>query len=166
MYGVVVIIEFIKFEKDLHKFYENENKEEKEEKTGSKNSKTIVINKKDKVNNKTQTNQMINEEDVLEKSTSILNDINELNISNNKTNIDIDSEKFRDSDLFNKYYYLYGPFLGQVIGSIKDGIKIAYLNGEPRIYESTYLCTFQIEIQHIGKIYSVINKRRGEVNYI
>jgi translation elongation factor EF-G len=63
-------------------------------------------------------------------------------------------------------YNMFGPFLGQVIGTIKDCCRKAFLNGEPRLYEGMYLCTFQINNDNIGKIHSVINKRRGSVSII
>lgn len=66
-------------------------------------------------------------------------------------------------DLENKYYYQFGPYLGQVIHTIKDGVKMSYLNGEPRLFEATYLCTFQIALKNLGQIYPVISKRRGEI---
>jgi translation elongation factor EF-G len=62
-------------------------------------------------------------------------------------------------------YNMFGPFLGQVIGTIKDCCRKAFLNGEPRLYEGMYLCTFQINNENIGKIHSVINRRRGSVSY-
>lgn len=57
-------------------------------------------------------------------------------------------------------------FLGYLISGIKDGFKISYINAEPKLYESTYLCTFQIEARLISNIYKVIHKRRGEVRII
>lgn len=68
-----------------------------------------------------------------------------------------------DLSLNTKQYNLYGPFMGQVMGTMKDCCRKAFLNGEPRLYEAIYLCTFQVKIEHIGKIHSVINKRRGKV---
>lgn len=69
-----------------------------------------------------------------------------------------------DMSLNSKQYNLYGPFLGQVIGTMKDCCRKAFLNGEPRLFEAVYRCLFQMKIEHIGQIYSVINKRRGTVN--
>ena len=74
-----------------------------------------------------------------------------------------DAKKEVNEDEFNKNYYQFGLFFGQVTSTVKDGCKGAFINGEPRLYESVYLCTFQIEAIHIGKIYGVINKRRGEI---
>lgn len=75
-----------------------------------------------------------------------------------KINGEIETE-----ELVNKYYYQFGPYLGQVIHTIKDGVKMSYLNGEPRLFEATYLCTFQIALKNLGQIYPVISKRRGEI---
>ena len=57
----------------------------------------------------------------------------------------------------------YGPLIGQIIGSIKDCCRKAYLCAEPRLYEAYYLCIFQINQDLVGKIYSVFGKRRGEI---
>ena len=57
----------------------------------------------------------------------------------------------------------YGPLIGQIIGSIKDCCRKAYLCAEPRLYEAYYLCIFQINQELVGKIYSVVAKRRGEI---
>ena len=57
----------------------------------------------------------------------------------------------------------YGPLIGQIIGSIKDCCRKAYLCAEPRLYEAYYLCVFQINQDLVGKIYSVFGKRRGEI---
>lgn len=65
-----------------------------------------------------------------------------------------------------KQYHQYGPFLGQIIGTVKECSRLSYLQGEPRLYEALYLCTFQLNIENIGKIHSVINKRRGRVNML
>ena len=49
------------------------------------------------------------------------------------------------------------------MGSIKDCCRKAYLCAEPRLYEAYYLCIFQINQELVGKIYSVVAKRRGEI---
>ena len=46
---------------------------------------------------------------------------------------------------------------------MKSCCRQAFLNGQPRLYEALYLCLFQIKIENIGSIHSVINKRRGKV---
>ena len=57
----------------------------------------------------------------------------------------------------------YGPLIGQIIGSIKDCCRKAFICAEPRLYEANYLCVFQINQDLVGKIYSVFSKRRGEI---
>ena len=57
----------------------------------------------------------------------------------------------------------YGPLIGQIIGSIKDCCRKAFICAEPRLYEAYYLCVFQINQDLVGKIYSVFSKRRGEI---
>jgi len=73
------------------------------------------------------------------------------------------TEQENSLSLSSKQFNLYGPLIGQITGTVKDCCRKAYLNSEPRLYEALYLCTFQIKIESIGKIHSVINKRRGKV---
>jgi len=57
----------------------------------------------------------------------------------------------------------YGPFSGQVIATVKDLCKRAFLNAEPRIVEGMYLVSMHAMPDSYGKIYGVINKCRGRV---
>ena len=52
----------------------------------------------------------------------------------------------------------YGPFSGQVIATVKDLCKRAFLNAEPRIVEGMYLVSMHATPDSYGKIYGVINK--------
>ena len=49
------------------------------------------------------------------------------------------------------------------MSSLKECCRKAYLCADPRLYEAYYLCIFQINQDCVGKIYSVIGKRRGEI---
>ena len=135
MYGVITIIDHISFDKEFYKKLDNSSEFYEKEKELREKESNTEKEKKG----------MIEESD----------NIKEI----------VEEKKVDENELFNKFYYQFGPFLGQVIGSIKEGIKISYLNGQPRLFEATYLCTFQIEVTHIGKIYTVISKRRGDVNF-
>jgi ribosome assembly protein 1 len=57
----------------------------------------------------------------------------------------------------------YGPFAGQVIATVKDICKRAFLNAEPRLVEGVYLVSMHATPDAYGKIYGVINKCRGKV---
>lgn len=102
------------------------------------------------------------EEDLKEKNPNLLSPTIE---ANNLTSLN--ENKTADDDktlsLSSKQFNLYGPFIGQITGTVKECCRKAFLNSEPRLYEALYLCLFQIRIESIGKIHSVINKRRGKV---
>lgn len=57
----------------------------------------------------------------------------------------------------------YGPFAGQVIATVKDICKRAFLNADPRLVEGVYLVSMHATPDAYGKIYGVINKCRGKV---
>lgn len=57
----------------------------------------------------------------------------------------------------------YGPFSGQIISSIKDIYKRAFMNAEPRVVEGFYICDLQATQDTYGKIYTAIDKCRGKV---
>lgn len=102
------------------------------------------------------------EEDLKEKNPNLLSPNNEGgNLISINENITADDDK--SLSLSSKQFNLYGPFIGQITGTIKECCRKAFLNCEPRLYEALYLCLFQIKIESIGKIHSVINKRRGKV---
>ncbi|CAG9326554.1 unnamed protein product [Blepharisma stoltei] len=57
----------------------------------------------------------------------------------------------------------YGPFQGQVICTMRDACRGAVLANSPRIVEGMYECTFQTTQEHIGRLYAVINRKRGKI---
>ncbi len=57
----------------------------------------------------------------------------------------------------------YGPFIGQVISTVKDVCKRALLNAEPRLMEGAYLCNMLATPENYGIVYGLINKCRGRV---
>lgn len=57
----------------------------------------------------------------------------------------------------------YGPFQGQIISTMKDVIRQAVLKTAPRLVEGVYECTFNFPQEAVGKLYAVLNKRRGEM---
>jgi ribosome assembly protein 1 len=147
MYGVIFVLEFIEFkpkkneqekEKDKNKEEKDKDKEkeEKEEKDSNKEEKDS--NKEEKINDleKEKENEKKKEKEKEEETTS-------------------NSKKSQTGE--------YGPFIGQIMSSLKECCRKAYLCADPRLYEAYYLCIFQINQDCVGKIYSVIGKRRGEI---
>lgn len=58
----------------------------------------------------------------------------------------------------------YGPFGGQIMSTARDLCRKAFMNADPRLVEGLYICTMQVSSGTLGKIYSVIHKRRGRVS--
>jgi translation elongation factor EF-G len=66
----------------------------------------------------------------------------------------------------------YGPFTGQVkfiqfilqiICTMTDACRRAFLYAHPRLVEGLYLCSLQLTSDMLGKVYAVIDQRRGKV---
>jgi ribosome assembly protein 1 len=57
----------------------------------------------------------------------------------------------------------YGPLSGQVISCIKNTCRLAFVKQPVRLVEAIYECTVQCQSEQLGRLYSVINKRRGNV---
>lgn len=92
------------------------------------------------------------------KSSTKNNNNNSINITNSNNN---NNNENKSSTSNSKT--LYNSFLGQIISLVKDTCRKSYLCADPRLYEALYLCTFQLNQENVGKIHSVINKRRGEI---
>ncbi|OMJ79896.1 hypothetical protein SteCoe_19983 [Stentor coeruleus] len=58
---------------------------------------------------------------------------------------------------------IYGPFQGQMISTMQEVCKSAVLGNSPRLVEGMYICTFTTTQEYIGKLYTVISKRRGKI---
>ena len=52
---------------------------------------------------------------------------------------------------------------GIVMSGCKQLCHMAYSQASPRIAEPMYRCVLQCSSEHLGKLYSVLNQRRGEV---
>ena len=155
MYGVIFVIEFVQFKPIKNK--ENNNSEEKNKTENDNNEKNTENN-----NNENISNNNITKDD--------LDKLNNLQPSQNlteKENSETSPEKAKletNSTSNSKSYTAdYGPLMGQIMSSIKECCRKAYLCAEPRLYEAYYLCVFQINQDCVGKVYSVIGKRRGEI---
>ena len=137
MYGVIFILEFVEFKTKKQEKPKEKEKEKEKEKSDSEEKEEEP---KDKLNNLPSPKKETEEEEP----------------PNNKQETKSTSNsKSKTGE--------YGPVIGQIIGSIKDCCRKAYLCAEPRLYEAYYLCVFQINQDLVGKIYSVFGKRRGEI---
>ena len=142
MYGVIFVLEFIelKYKKKEEKKKEESDEEEEIEEEEKEKKKKRKEKEKEKAKNKEiedKINTLGNKEEKNEKEE------------------EMSSKK---SQSYNEY-----DFIGQITGSIRECCRKAYLCAEPRLYEAYYLCIFQINQDCVGKIYSVIGKRRGEI---
>ncbi|CEG35619.1 elongation factor tu gtp-binding domain-containing [Plasmopara halstedii] len=57
----------------------------------------------------------------------------------------------------------YGPLSGQVISTMRSTCLMAFLKQPVRLVEAVYDCTVQCQAEQLGKLYSVISKRRGDI---
>jgi len=115
---------------------EQENEKDKDKENDEKEEKENNNNKEEKINILEKDKDIEKKKDKEEETTS-------------------NSKKSQTGE--------YGPFIGQVMSSLKECCRKAYLCADPRLYEAYYLCIFQINQDCVGKIYSVIGKRRGEI---
>ena len=137
MYGVIFIMEFVEFKTKKQEKPKEKEKEKEKEKSDSEEKEEEP---KDKLNNLPSPKKETEEEEP----------------PNNK-------QETKSTSNSKSQTGEYGPLIGQIIGSIKDCCRKAYLCAEPRLYEAYYLCVFQINQDLVGKIYSVFGKRRGEI---
>jgi ribosome assembly protein 1 len=56
-----------------------------------------------------------------------------------------------------------GPIGGTLINASKDLCRKAFLRGHPRLMQAVYSCEIHAQAEVLGKIYSVISKRAGQV---
>ena len=137
MYGVIFILEFVEFKTKKQEKPKEKEKEKEKEKSDSEEKEEEP---KEKLNNLPSPKKETEEEEP----------------QNNK-------QETKSTSNSKSQTGEYGPLIGQIIGSIKDCCRKAYLCAEPRLYEAYYLCVFQINQDLVGKIYSVFGKRRGEI---
>ncbi|KAJ2733508.1 Cytoplasmic GTPase/eEF2-like protein (ribosomal biogenesis), partial [Coemansia sp. Cherry 401B] len=52
---------------------------------------------------------------------------------------------------------------GQIITTVRDAIKIGFLQWSPRLHLAMYTCDIQATSEVLGKVYGVINRRRGRI---
>jgi len=56
-----------------------------------------------------------------------------------------------------------GPLSGQVISAMKEGCRREFLSRTVRLVEATYLCDIQIPADFVGKVYTVLGRRRAKI---
>ncbi|KAJ2847447.1 Cytoplasmic GTPase/eEF2-like protein (ribosomal biogenesis) [Coemansia brasiliensis] len=52
---------------------------------------------------------------------------------------------------------------GQIITAVRDAIKMGFLQWSPRLHLALYTCDIQATSEVLGKVYGVINRRRGRI---
>lgn len=52
---------------------------------------------------------------------------------------------------------------GQIITVVRDAIKMGFVQWSPRLYLAMYTCDIQTTSDVLGKVYGVINRRRGRI---
>ncbi|KAG7381392.1 Elongation factor-like GTPase 1, partial [Phytophthora boehmeriae] len=57
----------------------------------------------------------------------------------------------------------YGPLSGQVISIMRTTCLMSFVKQPVRLVEAIYECTVQCQAEQLGKLYSVISKRRGDI---
>lgn len=78
-------------------------------------------------------------------------------VFNEKKEEDADKEEEKADE--NKH----GPLSGQVISMVRTTCRVAFVKQPVRLVEAMYECTVQCQAEQLGKLYSVISKRRGDV---
>ncbi|KAJ1734352.1 Cytoplasmic GTPase/eEF2-like protein (ribosomal biogenesis) [Coemansia sp. Benny D160-2] len=56
-----------------------------------------------------------------------------------------------------------GALSGQIITTVRDAVKTGLLHWSPRLHLAMYTCDIQATSEVLGKVYAVINRRRGRI---
>jgi ribosome assembly protein 1 len=57
----------------------------------------------------------------------------------------------------------YGPLSGQMITAVRDACRSAFLSKAARLYEATYVCDVRTSEKYLGKVSTVLGRRRAEI---
>lgn len=57
----------------------------------------------------------------------------------------------------------YGIFAGQVMTTVKDACRAAFLQKKPRLVEAMYFCELNTPTEYLGPMYAVLARRRARV---
>lgn len=73
------------------------------------------------------------------------------------------SEKFTSEQYEATSSSNFGPLSGQIISTMKSTCRLAFLKKPVRLVEAIYTCSVQCQAEQLGKLYSVLSKRRANV---
>ena len=57
----------------------------------------------------------------------------------------------------------WGPLSGQIVSMVKDCCRESFLRHQVRLMTAMYACDIMVKTEVLGKMFSVVNKRRGKV---
>ena len=57
----------------------------------------------------------------------------------------------------------WGPLSGQIVSMVKEACRESFLRHEVRLMTAMYACDIMVKTEVLGKMFSVVNKRRGKV---
>ena len=57
----------------------------------------------------------------------------------------------------------WGPLSGQIVSTVKDCCRKAFLAKPVRLMTAMYACTIAVKAEVLGKMFNVLNRRRGQV---
>ena len=57
----------------------------------------------------------------------------------------------------------WGPLSGQIVSMVKEACRETFLRHEVRLMTAMYACDIMVKTEVLGKMFSVVNKRRGKV---
>jgi ribosome assembly protein 1 len=57
----------------------------------------------------------------------------------------------------------FGPLSGQMIAAVASACRQAFLSKSARLYEATYVCDVRLTERSLGKVSSVLGRRRAEI---
>ena len=57
----------------------------------------------------------------------------------------------------------WGPLSGQIVSMVKDCCRESFLRNQVRLMTAMYTCDIMVKTEVLGKMFSVVNKRRGKV---
>jgi len=70
-----------------------------------------------------------------------------------------------DEPVDNEVATAQGPFSGQIISTVKEACRSAFMKHGVRIVEPMYLCDIQVSMTALGKAVSVLGRRRARVTH-
>lgn len=56
----------------------------------------------------------------------------------------------------------YGPISGQIMSTVKDSCRQAFLGADPRLVQGVFLCSLITDSENYGAVYDVLRRRRAQ----